>query len=671
MLYSGPIYTIETFPYDNYKAIPIQTRTRGNPRTRKPFDYKDILTAFDIETTAIADIKQSVMYIWQWYFDGLGVCIGRTWLEYLRFILRLRECMKDGERLLCYVHNLSYEFQFLRGVVDFGPDDVFSVKSRKVLRCYIESGAFEYRCSYLQCNMSLDAFTRSMGVEHEKIRGFDYQKLRYPSTELTEFEIQYCVHDVVGLVEAMKIRIDHGGDNFYTVPLTSTGYCRRDAKKAMRHVNGNLRREVLPDYETYKLLRRAFRGGNTHASRFYAGVILDGVKSRDRVSSYPDVLLNHAFPMSAFYEEKCPTIETLYKVTKLRGRAAVFEIEFIDLHLTSPNDCGCPYLSIDKCDVSTDRINDNGRILSASFCRTVLTDIDWSIVLSQYSWSSARVTALRHARYGYLPKPFRDLVIEYFKRKTALKNVSGRELDYAHSKELINALYGMLAQDPAKYLLIFDGENFVEKVDKTRSELLADNAKRAVGPYSWGVWVTAWARWELQRMIDICGRGFVYTDTDSVKYVGDPDFTAYNEECENRSKKSGAFADDPHGVRHYMGVAEFEGEYKGGFKTMGAKKYAGKMSPDGPLLLTLAGVSKKLGAEELERAGGLAAFDEGFIFTDGAGLAGIYNDFPDVPYWTSPDGERLEITSNVYLSPDTYQLGYAAEYRRLLEIINY
>jgi hypothetical protein len=81
--------------------------------------------------------------------------------------------------------------------------------------------------------MSLEAFTSKMGVEDAKLDDFDYEKIRYPWTELTEREMLYCINDVRGLVQALKKEMQLDGDTLYTIPLTSTGYVRRDCKKAM------------------------------------------------------------------------------------------------------------------------------------------------------------------------------------------------------------------------------------------------------------------------------------------------------------------------------------------------------------------------------------------------------------------------------------------------------
>ena len=83
------------------------------------------------------------------------------------------------------------EFQFLKGWYDFQPDEVFRTEPRKVLKCEMFD-SFEFRCSYFLTNLSLDRFTRQMGIENKKLSGeiFDYSKIRYPWTPLNDYEIQ-------------------------------------------------------------------------------------------------------------------------------------------------------------------------------------------------------------------------------------------------------------------------------------------------------------------------------------------------------------------------------------------------------------------------------------------------------------------------------------------------
>ena len=111
-----------------------------------------------------------------------------------------------------------------------------------------------------------------------------------------------------------------------------------------------------------------------------------------------------------------------------------------------------------------------------------------------------------------------------------------------------------------------------------------------------------------------------------------------------------------------MGVYEQE-KTDQRFKTLGAKKYA--FEQDGKTYITVAGVNKRLGGKELERFGGLDAFNEGFIFREAGGMESVYN---DEPYgYVNIDGHELYVGTNVLLRDSTYSLGITDEYRRILE----
>ena len=667
------IVTPEQFPLEWIYNRPLVKRKQGNQRTKKRLKYKDIITAFDIETTRLADIEQSVMYVWQWQFDEDYTVVGRTWEQFAAFQRKIAKILDDAV-LVVFVHNLSYEFQFLRGIYQFNPDEVFAIKSRKVLKCNMH-GCFEFRCSYIHSNMNLDTYTKKMGVKHKKLTGtFDYEKIRYPWTELSNEELAYCVHDVQGLVEAIKIEMEHDGDNLYTFPLTSTGYVRRDAKKAMSNVSFSFVRNQLPDYEIYKMLREAFRGGNTHANRYYANYTLHNVHSADRSSSYPDVMCNCKFPISEFYRLGDLSYKDVVELIEKRNKALIMRVAITGIHLTRI-DWGCPYLSISKCRHIENALEDNGRILSADYIETTLTDIDLRIVLQEYSFTDIRFFDVVSSRYGHLPTPLINTICQYYHYKTELKNVPGQELLYMKSKNKLNSLYGMCAQDPVKQSILFIENDFQEQKEE-EAKLLLDHNKKAFLAYQWGVWVTAWARYRLEEGI-ILAHGdienpdspqFVYCDTDSVKYLGDIDLTLFNNQRITDSKRSGAHATDPSGITHYMGVYEKEHDMCE-FRTMGAKKYVYRETPEDKLVCTIAGVSKSLGGKELEAHGGITAFHEGFTFEQAGGLEAVYND--DVDTVINIEGHSLHITANVVLRPSTYTLGLSADYKRLLTEVRY
>ena len=659
------IITPEQFPFEWFGKIKPLARRKGNPGTKERAKYLNIISAFDIETTAIKEIEQSIMYIWQWQFGTTYTVIGRTWEQFTTFSKRLCASIPEKTSLVIYVHNLSYEFQFLRGIYAFEPDDVFAIKSRKVLKCTMHEKKLEFRCSYLHSNMSLAEYTKKMGAEHTKLSGeeFDYSIQRFPWTSLTEQELQYTVNDVLGLVEALEIEMQHDEDTLYTIPLTSTGYVRRDAKKAMRQVSFGFVKNQMPDYEIYKMCREAFRGGNTHANRYYAGMILHDVSSSDRSSSYPDVQCNCKFPISEFFYAGPMEYDELIKLITVRKKAVLMRVSFANIRLKVET-WGCPYLSRDKCRHIIDGWFDNGRILRAEYLETTLTDIDLQIILEEYVFDDMTAFDVAHARYGNLPRPLVETTIQYYVAKTSLKDVDGQELYYMKSKNKLNSIYGMMAQDPVKQSIDFVNEMFLEHEDPPEG-LLEEHNRKAFLCYQWGVWVTAWARFRLEEGIRLAGENFVYCDTDSVKYLGEIDWAAYNAQRRKDSMKSGAHATDPSGVEHYMGVYEDEGSYYE-FSTLGAKKYCYRKKHDKPLQVTIAGVTKSKGGKELEEAGGITAFKPGFIFRKAGGTESVYNDRPELEIYQVA-GHSLPITSNVMIKESTYTLGITAEYERLLK----
>ena len=653
-------YTIDTFDYSIIRKIPVQKRNVGNPRTRNTKRrYKDAFCAFDIETSNVPVVKQAFMYIWQFQIEEYTI-IGRTWEEYYTFVKRLSDELM-GFYLVVYVHNLSFEFQFLRGIYPFSDTEVFATEIRRVLKCEMFD-CIEYRCSYYLTNMSLSEFTRKMGVP-EKLSGdkFDYKKIRFSDTELSKYELEYCITDVRSLVQALKVQFSIEHDNFYSVPLTSTGYVRRDVRSAMRHYNKHDLKVQLPDYYIFCMLREAFRGGNTHANRYYTDMILKNVKSFDRVSSYPDVQINELFPMGSWQLVPDPDyIQVCRKVYKQK-RACLIRCSFNNIRLSDPM-TGCPYISKSKCRNIINSINDNGRILSAEYLELTMTDIDFKIIMDQYSFDSIQIFDLAHTRYGKLPLQLRNCILEYFHTKTNLKGVKGQELYYMKAKNKLNSIYGMSVQSPVKQSIIFYNDFTLTYEDE--HELLKKSNAKAFQNYAWGVWTTAHARNELQKAIDLCGNAFVYCDTDSVKFIdtGDIDFTTYNNKRKLQSQKNNASATDPSGSKHYLGIYEDEGTYTE-FATMGAKKYC--YTKGDKLFITIAGVAKSRGAEELQKAGGIKAFKEGFTFKAAGGTASTYNDHVDT--YIQVQDHNVHITDNVYIEDSEYTLGVTEEYKRILQ----
>ena len=684
-------------PYVDYSKI------RFKPLSRKQgqghftnFTYADCIAAFDIETTRIPEIEQSFMYVWQFALGDRFVIMGRTWKEFLHMMKELKRRLY-GLRLMVFVHNLSYEFQFLSSpsVYQFDNEEVFITDSRSILRCFMMNKAFEFRCSARLFNMSLKAVTKKFNCQYAKESGeaFQYDKIRTPKTSLSHREIYYCVCDVLGLIEAIKHQLALHDDNLYSLPYTSTAYVRREAKRAMRPAHAQIQR-AFPDLELYKTLQLAFRGGNTHANRFFNAINMEepikGVHGIDISSSYPTQQVLELFPVSPFKKIGVYSLTALHMRDLIdRGEALLMVVDFTDIKLKYQYE-PIPYIARAKILSSFHKPDlwvDNGRVLDSHgiTIRLAITDIDFKIIESQYTWHRMEIVQMWSSHYGPMFDGLRDLNIRLFKEKTTLKNVAGQELYYARSKEQLNGIYGMSVSqaDMKGSILLSDPKtdgytmDFVPDTSMTDEELHAKAKKNAFTLFQLGVWTTAHARAELQAAIDLDKDNTIYCDTDSVMFIGDrPGLDELNRSYIERCTVAGAFADDPKGKRHYLGVFENEDDSRTGYKyerfaTLGAKKYAfEKLDKNGKLYvgITVAGVPKKKGAEELARKGGLEAFKPNFVFNETGKLMTVYNDDEYGNY--EINGEIVYISRNVCLAPTTYALGLSDDYKTLLDRIN-
>ena len=260
-------------------------------RKNDKLSYFNIPASFDIETSSIYDkkgVKFSNMYIWQFGIDGY-VIYGRTWEEYDTLISRLTTLLgvNQSKRLVVYVHNLGYEFQFFRKRIKWekdkkGNDAVFSLKKRRPIYALAASG-IEYRCSYFLSNVNLGYIGSEMLFKYpvpKMLGDLDYTLIRTKYTKLTEKELGYCFNDVRVVMSYIQEKIENEG-GIVNIPLTNTGYVRkftRDYCNGSYETDEHLRRKRSCEYHSimnalkitskgeYYALKQAFAGGFTHAS---------------------------------------------------------------------------------------------------------------------------------------------------------------------------------------------------------------------------------------------------------------------------------------------------------------------------------------------------------------------------------------------------------------------
>lgn len=650
------IYDINNFPFFLVKKECLKYNTKKERSTNKRIKYIKYPATFDIEstTTTLTEHKEpeGFMYLWQFCFRGY-VVMGRTWDELLVFFNRLtEECgISYEKRLVIYVHYLSFEWQFIKNF--FVWSSVFAREERKILKCESVSG-LEFRCSYYLSNMRLEKFCEYCGdVMHSKMKGgdggFNYKKLRTPSTVLSNDELAYAYCDVKGLEECILFLLKE--DTITTIPITSTSYVRRDMRKSMQKnkKNRDLFYKTALNENVYNACIDMKRGGNTHGSRFLAGKILENVYSFDIASSYPFELCTKKFPMGKY--TKYGTIETMEELFELSNLySLIIRILFINIRLYPAQPI--PYIPLDKCHVHKNCDIFNGRILEGDEVEITCNEIDLKIINRQYNWDSVVISNVFFSHKDYLPKEFTDVVKEYYNKKTELKGIN--DYFYAKSKNRLNSCFGMTFTDPVRENYEYNELlNTIKKLDKDiKSSLSAYyNGRNNFLPYQWGATTTSLARYSLDQIIKISDIYTVYCDTDSDKCldIDRQKLNKLNKEKIELSKEFGCYAYDKFGVIHYMGVYEEEKKYDR-FITLGAKKYAYEI--DGELHITIAGVNKELGAKEL---GALDNLKLGFKFKKAGGTSSYYNDMEN--HYININGEKIYTGSNIGIVDSEYTLG--------------
>ena len=657
--------------------------------------FDDTIYSFDIETTSYIKYKGNIyqadyyqnltkkeqeqcefgsnMYIWQLSINDT-VYYGRYWYELIDFISILDKNIP--ERKIIWVHNLAFEFQYFKSYFDI--KEVTARKSHKVMKCKLKDYNVEFRCTLMLSNVALKSLPDMFNLPVEKMVGdLDYRMLRTSETPLTEKEMKYCENDCLVVYHYIRYELQTY-DNLDHIPMTSTGHVRKELKEKTRRdykyrrLIGN---SVNTNPHVYNLLIQAFMGGYTHANYLYADQIVGNVDSWDFTSSYPYVLVTHKYPATKFKLCRIKSEQQL-----LPNMAYLMVVKFTNVKSTYFNN----FLSFSKCREIVGGKYDNGRIISAKSLVATLTDIDFKLIRKAYE-CEYEILECYYSILRYLPKQFIEFVLDKYVLKTQYKGVEEKKQEYNRQKSMFNALYGMSVTNNIRDEVTYDNITGWTETPLTNEEIvkkLQDEEKIGFLSFSTGVWVTAYARWNLLTNIMKLDEYVVYADTDSIKVREGYDknvITEYNEKVKKRIEfvsnvlkiPMNRYAPkDIKGKERMLGLFDDDGHYEQ-FITQGAKKYAvleiNPKTGEEEIHITVSGVPKS-GAKCL--AGDLDNFRDDLVFT-----SDITN--KNMLFYTEGQApvEITDYLGNTYIVddpsgccvvPTTYVLSKSHEYMNLL-----
>lgn len=692
-------------------------------KNNRKIEYANVSCVVDIETSSFYENQQKRGIMYAFVVGVNGRCIiGRTYNEllYIFNYISNKLSLDIERRMIFYVHNLSYEFQFFRKW--FTWESVFGINERKVAYALTDIG-IEFRCSYLLSGYSLskvgDILTKY--IVNKKVGDLDYSLIRHSSTPLNDKELGYILYDGLVVMAYIQEEIERNRNNINYLALTKTGkvrdYCRKqclyDGKHDKKHSQKfykyrNLMRSLqISSVQEYKQLRQCFMGGFTHANAYYVGKVVKNVTSYDFTSSYPYVMIAEKFPMSSGelieiknnedFEFNLKTYCCLFHIT-LTGLKPATDIEYP--------------ISQSKCLKCINPIVDNGRVVCADEVTMYINEVNFSVIRKFYKWDTIKIKNFRRYKRGYLPTSFIQSIIKLYQDKTTLKGVAGKEIEYLVSKENLNSCYGMcvtdICRDDISYNDIINDNGGWESTECDYLKALEryNKSVRRFISYPWGIWVTSYAQRNLlignsNKIPTYCvynaGLDYVYCDTDSIKARNienhKEEIDNYNKIVELKLKRAMQFHDLPFenvapktikGVTKMLGVWDYDGFYLE-FKTLGAKRYMVK-TKDGfdyengeyhcDYSLTISGVNKYYAIPYLFRNYGDKIMDELkdglFIPPTATGKnTHTYLDEEHEGYVIDYNGNRdyYHEKSSIHMEGCEYELSLSKEFIEFLEDI--
>lgn len=629
--------------------------------------YLELHCAFDIETTTLIEEKRAYMYIWQFQINEVTI-IGRTMPQFIDFLDQIKKRLyAPGARLIVWVANLGFEFQFIRKYFEIS--EMFAKKKREPLK-FLLNGFFEFHDALAISGGSLEQLAKDYTETKKLVGDLDYSILRNYKTLLSEKELDYCINDVVILKEFSEYIWEKFIKEEKFLPLTKTGILRKEVKDkakeyakeigiSFKHLQDYVK-SLFPKSESIYTfyMEYLFRGGFTHANIKYVN---ETIKDKhmygiDFTSSYPAVMLQEYYPITPF---KLVKFDEKYLKTHCCILYCVFKnIKTKTTHTIESKNKIIKYKNA---------IFDNGRLYKAEYIYVCLTELDYLNYCEFYEWDikKSKVINCFISKKGLLPRYLLDVLVKHYIDKDNLKEQGLKDTtDYALCKSLVNSAYGLtvtrLTFNDVSYS---NSEWGINASDKTYDEMISN---QVLSPF-FGIWITAHARRRELHTLKLLNN-VMYSDTDSHKVIGFDKIYILKEFNKSIIRKNHKICEYyGYAKKHLLKIGTFDLEnliYK--FKTMGAKRYI--YSDNDGLHQTISGLYKK-SLEIYCNDNNLNPFDffsnQMYIPSDYTfKLSSTYNDD-----FTSDiiNGEKMTQLSSVALTPVDFTLKLDPDYITLIQ----
>lgn len=577
---------------------------------------------------------------------------------------------RKNKILRIYVHNLPFDDAFI--ISHMTVYSIFAQSTHKPYYVVYAPGVM-FLDSAVLAQDTLEGLGKKLKyfLVKKAVGDFDYDLLRTPLTVFSEKEKGYVINDTLVLAAWIKEQLKFYNNQISNIPLTMTGIVRRfdrntaDAK--VEELKELLDDDVIPNWmkeevkeyvsyasyepekrtpahkvwkekvekmqakikdqlggndqyhmnlSQYKEVLASYSGGFTHSNPANTDKVLKNVQSWDFTSSYPTRLLSEKFASSDPMPLKDVTDEEMLKrlSSKTLNDDYFYVFEFSADCIQSKVNFDYFY-SKSKCTYSS-CADSNGRVMFAYDFKTTMNSIDWVTFSKVYDIQGGHFKNILMFKQDYLPLFIILDTLHFYKQKTELKNVEGREDDYMRGKARLNAgSYGLFVQSPLKDPICYTKENGWKTIKRDPiAEVKAwkeydANPNRFVY-YPVGTQISSYSKQKLWEGILECKDDFIYADTDSLKVLNankhKPFIDSFNKRITEKIRKTLKHYGldeylmhpvDIKGKEHQLGVWDPNDGFYSYFKTLGAKRYIDIDKETGAFQITVAGLSKKAGAK--------------------------------------------------------------------------
>jgi hypothetical protein len=356
-------------------------------------------------------------------------------------------------------------------------------------------GTVELRDACLLFTCSLKKFIENTCPEYPKLVGtYDYKKYREYESDFTETEIEYCRYDIFGFSVGMhRIQKDFAGEFDLDIFDSFTA-----GSFAMKYAATKLeKKEELFPPVTFD--RKFVFGGRTYVNPLHAGKIVENTTKIDANSYYPSAMVKSKLPYG--HQKKI-----VMSSDQLRNFLKLNPNKYVFAHLmrgsVKYNDMFSPI-------VTTDDLNNRDYPTIAGSADMVYLDDN-----------ILRDPRFEHKGCIFMCYIFEAAVgiLDYMAKVFELKNKFKKEEKYALElavKIILNATYGKFIQRES--VLEFD---FFDGIIAPTGHKTNLNSWFLYAPM--GAAITANCRYELCNYMNLLRERFIYCDTDSLVFIGEP-----------------------------------------------------------------------------------------------------------------------------------------------------